>query len=455
MKTKDRVGDIFDIEITDLAYNGKAIGLLDGKVVFLNGGLPGEKVRAEITRTKARFSTGRVLNIIDKSAERIKAPCIHYDICGGCTWQDLDYSKQLYYKRKQVVDCLEHIGKFEDVRVAETIGSGERFYYRNKMEFSFNTAEDGRFNLGLHQRGHYDEIFDVDKCLLESELSNDIVAWFRDFVRENRIPVYDVEKHTGFMRFLAIRQSKNTDQVMVNIVTTDGPIPNADKLIETARDRFPQIKTIVQNTNNQKSNIARGEKETILFGEGYIEEKLLRYTFRIYANSFFQTNTRQTETLYRAAFDLLRPDSADHLLDLYCGAGTIGICISDCVAGVTGIELEPSAIQAARENADINNVENIDFHAGNMRSVLKEKRGILEDFTCAIIDPPRAGMHPKALSRLIELDLPRIVYISCNPATFSRDAAELVASGYEISQVVPVDMFPHTMHIELAAGFYK
>jgi 23S rRNA (uracil1939-C5)-methyltransferase len=455
MKVKDRVGDIFDIEITDLAYNGKAIGSLDGKVVFLNGGLPGEKVRAEITRTKARFSTGRVLNIIDKSAERIPAPCIHYDICGGCTWQDLDYTRQLHYKKKQVVDCLEHIAKLKDAEVAETIGSGERFYYRNKMEFSFNAAENGRFNLGLHQRGHFDEIFDVDNCLLESELSNEIVAWFRGFVDEKRIPAYDVEKHTGFMRFLVIRQSKNADQLMINIVTTDGPIPHSEELIETAISRFPQIKTIVHNVNNQKSNIARGEKETVLYGDGYIEEMLLGYTFRIYANSFFQTNTRQTETLYRTAFDLLHPDATDRLLDLYCGAGTIGICVSDRVAHVTGIELEPSTVQGAKENAEINGVKNADYHAGSLRSVLKEKYEIFQDFTGAIIDPPRAGMHPKALSRLIELDLPKIVYISCNPATFSRDAVELTASGYEISRVIPVDMFPHTMHIELVAGFYK
>lgn len=455
MTNIERVGDIVETEIIDLAYDGKSVGSVGGKVVFLDSGLPGETVRARIIKTKRRFCVGRVVEIINKSDSRVKAPCVHYGVCGGCTWQDLDYDKQLYYKRKQVVDCLRHIGKIENVNVAKAIGSKDRFFYRNKMEFSFNALDDDKFALGLHRRGCFDEIFDVRECLLESETSNEIIHWLREFVSANDIPVYNVTDHTGFIRFAVIRQAKNTGEIMLNIVTTDGAIPDVENLVEAARDKFSQIKTIVQNINDKKSNIAKGEKENILYGSGFIEEQILGYSFRIYANSFFQTNTKQAEVLYSKAFDLLAPEKSDRLLDMYCGTGTIGMCASGYVADVMGIDSEPSAIRAAEENAEINGVENIHFLAGSAEDILNKKSEIFGGLTCAIVDPPRAGLHPKALRSLMDLDLSRIIYISCNPATFSRDAAKLIGSGYKISQVVPVDMFPHTMHIELVAGFHR
>jgi len=455
MKINDRIGDIFETVIKDLAFDGKSVGTLEGKVVFLNGGLPGEKVKAQIVRKKARYSIGKVLEIIEKSNDRTEAPCPHFDICGGCTWQDLDYERQLYFKHKQVVDCIERLGLLKDVEVADIVGVADPFYYRNKMEFSFNTTGDNEFRLGLHRRGRFDEIFDIHSCYLQSPTSNEIVAWFRDFVKENRIPVYDVLNHTGYMRFLVIREGKNTNQIMVNIVTADGDIPGVKKLVESAISRFPEITTIVHNVNNQKSNVAKGESEEILYGPGFIEDSILGFTFRIYANSFFQTNTKQAEVLYGKAIDFLKPDKDDRLLDLYCGAGTIGICASGQVSGVVGIESEPTAVKAAVENAEINNIENINFYTGQAEKLFRHQPEIFEGVNCAIVDPPRAGLHPKALKKLIELDLPRVVYVSCNPATFSRDAAQLVEAGYRLDSVIPVDMFPHTVHIEVVAGFYK
>lgn len=455
MTVKERSGSTFETRIIDLAYNGRSVGSLNGKIVFLNGGLPGEKVRARIIRDKRRYSVGRMISIVDKSEERVKARCIHHGICGGCTWQDLDYERQLHYKRKQISDCMRHIGRIKDVEVAETIGCQDRFYYRNKMEFSFNHCDDGQFHLGLHERERFDEIFDVEDCLLESEISNEIVRWFRGFVRENDIPVYDVLNHTGFLRFLAIRETKNTGQIMINVVTTDGSIPGVEKLMESITERFPQIRTVVQNINNRKSNIARGEREIILYGDGFIEEKLLGCTFRISSNSFFQTNSRQAEILYEKTFDFLKPEPDDRLLDLYCGTGTIGICASERVSRVVGVDSEPSAIQTAEDNARINSRDNTRFYAGTAEEMFRGNADVFEGLNCAIIDPPRAGLHPKALEGLINLNLPRIVHISCNPSTFARDAAHLVNSGYKINEIVPVDMFPHTMHIELVAGFYK
>jgi 23S rRNA (uracil1939-C5)-methyltransferase len=455
MPVDDKVGNIIETKIIDLAYNGKSVGELDGKIIFVNGGLPGETVRAKIIKRKPRYSVGHIQDIIEKSDERIKAPCPHFDICGGCTWQDLSYEQQLYYKRKQVVDSLKHIGKIENAEIADAIGCEDQFFYRNKMEYSFNVTEDNNFTLGLHKRGRFDEIFDVENCLLQSPESNRIVIWFRQYIKENNLEVYDVTAHTGFIRFLMIRQTQNSDQIMINIVTTEGEIPDVDKMINSLTTAFPQVKTIVQNINSSKSNIAKGEIERILFGDGYIEEKILGYGFRIYANSFFQTNSRQTELLYRKMLDALQPEKTDRLLDLYCGTGTIGICASGHVDRVIGIDSEPSAIQAAIANARNNNVENINFIAGTAKETLLNSAEDLNLLTCAVIDPPRAGMHPGALKRLIAMNYNKIVYISCNPATFSRDAVDLIKAGYKMGIVTPVDMFPHTMHIEVVCGFYK
>lgn len=455
MKVNDKIGDVFEAEIRDLAYDGKSVGTLNGKIVFLNEGLPGEKVRARIIKKKARYSVGKVLEVLEKSADRQKAPCSHFDICGGCTWQDLEYSKQLFYKRKQVVDCLEHIGRLGDVEVAEAIGVADPFYYRNKMEFSFTIDENGQTRLGQHVRGRFDEIFDLTECLLQSPTSNDIVNWFREYVAEKHLPVYDVINHHGYIRFLVIREGKKTGQVMLNIVTTDGDFPDVEGLIASATEKIPGLTTIIHNVNTQRSNIARGEKETVLYGPGYIEEDIMGYRFRIYANSFFQTNSLQAGLLYGKAIEFLKPEPDDRMLDLYCGAGTIGICASGKVGEVIGVESEESAVKAAVENAGINNIKNVSFYAGQAEKLLREQPEIFEGLDCTIVDPPRAGFHPKALKKLIELNLPRVVYVSCNPATFSRDAAGLVEAGYRLDRVIPVDMFPHTMHIEVVAGFYK
>ena len=444
---------VIEAEVKDLAFNGKSIGDVGGKIVFLNAGLPGELVRAEIIRKKPRYDVAQVTEIIRKSPQRVSAPCQHFDICGGCVWQDLEYSEQLRYKRKQVVDCLQHIGRLGAIDVGDAVGVENPFFYRNKMEYSFNRDREGGFVLGLHRRGHFDRIFNVEQCLLQSEESNQIVNWFRDYVAKNDIPVYDVTDHNGFLRFFVIREGKNTGQVMLNIVTVPGEFPEVARLIDGILARFPRITTVVQNINAAKSNIARGEEERILHGNGFMEERVLGRSFRIYANSFFQTNTVQAEKLYSTAIEFLGLNSEDHLLDLYCGTGSIGICASEKAGRVTGIELELSAIKAARQNAEINGIGNIEFIAGSVQDFLIEEKELLSTVTMALIDPPRAGLHPKALKGLMALRLPRLVYVSCNPATFARDAAELVQAGYKLLWITPIDMFPHTMHIELVARF--
>jgi 23S rRNA (uracil1939-C5)-methyltransferase len=448
-------GEIVSVRIKDLAFDGKSIAEIDGKILFLNAGLPGELVKAEIVRSKPNYDLGRTVEILEKSDKRIPAQCAHFEICGGCTWQDLDYDLQLYYKRKQIDDCLKHIGKFGVVDLAETLPAPDQFHYRNKMEFSFNHTDPDDFVLGLHRRGHFDEIFDLTECHLAPDVITDIVIWFKEFVKESGMTAYDVTGHRGFLRFLMIRRASNTGQIMINIVTVDGELANAPEMIARIKASFPDVVTVVQNINNSKSNIAKGEREIIHFGPGFIEEDILGCRFRIYANSFFQTNSRQAENLYRTAFELLEPDNNQKLLDLYCGAGTIGLTASRFVDEVIGIELEPTAVEAARENADINGINNVSFHSGLVQELLIKKPDFLRGIDSIITDPPRAGMHPKAIKALVESGCPRLVYISCNPATFARDAMMLAQSAYAMEKIVPVDMFPHTMHIELVSVFRK
>lgn len=444
-----------ELNISDLAFDGRAVAKLDGKVVFLNAGLPGETVRARVIRSRQNFNEAVVLDILSKSAERIEPVCGHFSECGGCNWLDLSYTKQLEIKKHHVTGCLERIGGLEKVIVKDVIGSKEIFGYRNKMEFSFNVHSQLGFTLGLHNRNSYADIFDLTECHLPPENYGRMVNWFRAYVKRNQISVYDVQNHSGYLRFLVIRQVKKTNDLMINIVTNYGELPDAKALVIEMSSEFPEITTMVHNQNGQKSNIAVGEKEKVLFGNGFITEKIMGQSFRIRANSFFQTNSLQAEKLYETAFDMLGVLQSDSVLDLYSGTGTISICIASKVKKVVGVEQVSDSIKAANENASLNNCTNVTFIESDVREYLTQSQGPAKAFDIVITDPPRSGMHPKVLKRLIEMSPERILYISCNPATFARDAKEFVAAGYELPQVQPVDMFPHTRHIELAAVFYK
>jgi 23S rRNA (uracil1939-C5)-methyltransferase len=323
------------------------------------------------------------------------------------------------------------------------------------MEFSFHALEGGGFTVGLHQRGRFDEIFDLDACYLQSEVANKIVHHVRSFVTEHQVPVYDVRDHTGYLRFLVIRETQVTKQVMVNLVTNMGPMPAVDRFVAGLVEAFPEVVTIVHGQNGKKANIAVAEVETVLHGPGFIEEELLGHRFKIKANSFFQTNSVQAAKLYETAFSLLQARPDDRVLDLYCGTGTIGLCLASGVKEVVGVELVPDAVEMAAENAAVNGIDNISFFEGHVKEYLRQLSEEDGRFDAVIIDPPRAGLHPKALKRVMALEVPRLLYISCNPATFARDAKTLIEAGYRISEVHPVDMFPHTRHIELVALFCR
>jgi len=450
---------IQELDIEDLAYNGKSVAYIDGKVTFVNGGLPGERVEAKIVKSKRSYNQAKLLKVLVRSPERIDPVCRHYDICGGCTWQDLDYDRQLFHKRNQVIASLKHIGGFDEVEIDEIRPSPATFFYRNKMEFSCHVSPPDisprGYVVGLHERGQFDRIFDVVECYLESDLSNRLVNFIREKIDELDIPVYDLVAHQGFLRFIIIREGKNTGQHMLSLVSGNGEFPRKEQLTGALIEAFPELTTIVWVVNETITNIAKGEIREVFYGPGYIEEDILGLRFRISPGSFFQTNTRQTENLYRAAIDLARIDENDSVLDLYCGAGTIGMCAGAAAKSVVGIDIEEEAIESARINARLNKLDNCQFYAGPIRQLLASEPLRDRAFDPVIIDPPRAGMHPKALKRLLEINPKRIVYISCNPATFARDAKDLVGDGYSLEKIIPFDMFPHTMHIELVSYFEK
>ncbi len=447
-----------EFEIVDLGHDGKSIARpKDGssKVAFLDRGLPGEVVLAEIYKRSRRYDRGRVTEIVESSPERVDSECSHFSICGGCSWQDLGYESQVKYKRKRIVDSLERLGGFEDIKVNEVITAERTKYYRNKMEFSFNVEPESKngFALGLHHRGEFSKIFDVQECLLESESSNRILEWFRSYVCKNSIPAYDVKNHNGYLRFVMIREGKHTGETMVNIVTTTEEFPQKEKFVAEFIKAFPEITTITHNRNDRLSNIAYGDSEEILYGSGFINEAILGHTFRVYANSFMQTNSYQVEALYQLALNSAEFRSDDRVFDLYCGAGTIGICAADQVKEIVGVELEESAIIAAKENAQLNNIDNTTFYHGGVRETLREKKQELKNADVILVDPPRAGMHPRAVYHASTFGARRIVYVSCSPGAFVRDAALFRDNGYQLQELTPVDMFPHTTHIELVAIF--
>ena len=352
-----------------------------------------------------------------------------------------------------MVACLERLAKLKEVVVHPVLGCDNPFFYRNKMEFSFQALASGAFALGLHPRGHFDRTFDLAECWLQSELSNRIVAWMRTWATDHGITAYDLLQHDGYFRFLIIRQTVHTRQLMVNIVTNRGPFPGREQFISDLTASFPEITTLVHNESSRLSGTATGEVETVLTGPGYIEEELLGQRFRIHANSFFQTNSLQAERLYGTGFAMLDARPHERLLDLYCGAGTIGILLARSVGSVVGVELGSQAVEAARVNAQLNGLDNVSFRCADVTAFLADPAAA--GFDAVIVDPPRAGMHPRALKRLLKLVPPKLLYISCNPATFARDAALLIGAGYGLGEVRPVDMFPHTMHIEIVGLFAR
>ena len=448
---KHRKGEILTLEVEDLAYGGEGVARLDGYVIFVHGGLPGDRVQARIVQARPNFGRATIEAVERPSPDRVEAPCPYFGRCGGCRLQHFAYAAQLRFKEKQVRDCLERIGGVDPARVRPIVGAPELYSYRNKMEFTIARDADGQAVLGLHETGRYDAILDIEQCLLQSDLLNAILAEVRAFVRERGLSIYDQETGEGLLRFLMLREGKTKGEAMVNVVTGAATFPEAHELAARLRQRFPQIAGVVQNVNAQKAAVAVGQEEHLLAGRETIQEVVGGLTFQISANSFFQTNTRQAECLFQFVLEFTDLKGPETVFDLYSGTGAITLLLAQRARAVYGIEVSGEAIQDAVKNARANGIDNVRFLQGEVRHVLPDlhRKGIRAHVVVA--DPPRAGLHPKAIPALGNLGPQRIVYVSCNPSTLARDVGLLVERGYALEVVQPLDMFPHTPHIEAVA----
>ncbi len=448
-------GEQIELKVTDLALGGKGIAKVEDFTFFVESALPGDLVKAQITRLKPNYAEAQSLEIISPSSFRVGPLCSHFGTCGGCTWQNLDYPQQVEFKTKQVQETLEHIGGFLHPPVKPALPSPEIFFYRNKMEFSFSTGPDNLPILGLHKKDRFDLVFNLDKCYLQSEISNRIVQFIQEFVRENQISIYDLKTHQGLLRFLTIREGKNTGEVMVNIVTDQGNFPQGKILAQRLSEKFPQIKSVARNINPHKAQIAVGEKEEVLAGKNFITEKIGNFVFEISANSFFQTNTEQAEKLYEVILEMADLKGKETVLDLYSGTGTISFYLAQQSQKVVGVESNSKTVQDAKKNAELNKISNCQFTCEEAKIFLALALIRRETFDLVVIDPPRAGLHPQVVENILKLSPPEIIYVSCNPATLSRDLKLLCESQYNLELVQPLDMFPHTFHIESVAKLSK
>lgn len=458
-------GEEVTLEIESAAFRGKGVAKVDGLAVFVYGTAPGDVVKARIIKKKKNYREAKLLEVLEPSKDRIEPKCQHANVCGGCSWQHVPYTKQLEYKGQQVADHITRLGGLSDTIIHPAMGSESEFYYRNKMEYSFSNrrwltreeinrdefVDDSGFAAGMHAPGRFDKILNLNECHLQRTESFEILDFVRNYCIQHDIPPFDAMKHEGFMRHLMIRNSFHTDDFMVNLVTYQDDQELIKKLSDELLEKFPIITTIVNNINDTKSPTSIGRIEKVIHGPGYIVDKIGDHTFKIHPNAFFQTNTAQAERLYKTAREFADLKDGEIVYDLYCGVGTLSLFMSQKAEKVLGIELVDVAVQNAKFNAKENNIGNVSFIKGDMKDVFTQE--MVDKFGAPdvlITDPPRAGMHPDVVKRLKELKVPKLVYVSCDSSTMARDLKEL-AEVYDILEVQPVDMFPQTYHVEAVA----
>ena len=434
------------VDIIDNGFEGEGIAKIDGLTVFVPGSIKGEKCEILIVKVLASHAYGKIVNIIKKSENRKESDCATYKRCGGCSLRHMTYEHTLKLKR-QVVQNLVNKGLKEKVEVLETIGMENPYNYRNKAQYPVGLNSDGQPEVGVFaQRTH--TIIPIQTCLIQTEISQKIAKTIIDFVKEKNIQVYNEENQKGLLRHIVIKVGKYTNQVMCILVVNDSKFDQEQELVKLLCEKYPEIKTIVKNINNKNTNVILGKENINLYGNGYIEDKLGEYTFKISPMSFYQVNPVQAEILYTTAINQANLDKNDILFDLYCGIGTIGISASKYVNKVYGIEIVPQAIEDAKENAKINDVKNIEFICGDVEVAFDElinKEKIVP--SAIIVDPPRKGLDNKTVENIAKIQPAKLVYISCNPATMVRDLAKL-EDIYNIKTIQPVDMFPWTNGVE-------
>ena len=444
-----KVDDELDLRVESLAYGGNGVARLNGFVVFVRRGLPGDTVRARVTKVKRNHAEALATEVLEPGPLRVEAPCAHYPACGGCRFQDLGYEAQVEIKHGQVAEALRRLGDLPDFPLEPILPAESPFHYRNKMEYSFTQLEDGP-TLGFHQAGRWDSVLEIETCWLTTDLGNAIRNAVRDWAREEGLRAYDQATGEGYLRHLVVREGRNTGQVLVQLVTARAERFERGYFVEVLR-RFPEVRSIHWSVNDRPAEVTNLPSE-LLWGDETIEDELCGLRFRISPNAFLQTNTAMAERLYGLAGEYAGLTGAETVWDLYCGIGTIGLSLASDALTVWGIEVSEESVARAIENADLNGITNTAFFAGNVGEVVEELLERSGPPDVVVVDPPRAGLAGKALRRLGRIGAPRIVYVSCNPTTLASDVKRLrVDWGYRLARARPADMFPHTPHVETVA----
>lgn len=457
------------ISVDSVAYGGKGVARLDNFVIFVRDALPGQRLKVKIIKKKSSFAEAIIEEIITQSPDYVDPKCVYFNDCGGCTFQNLRYSAQLKIKKQQIEGVYTHLTRLTSVKILEPLASPEIWGYRNKMEFS---AGDNRwlmkendpetpkdFAIGLHAPGRFDKILDIKQCLLQNDTPNKIFANIRQWMQENKITLDSPRNHTGFLRNIMIREGAHTREIMINFITRESGKEVLKTLIDDLIIRYPEITSIVNNVIKSKGQTSCGGEEILLYGDSVIHDKIGGIQYEISANAFFQTNTKGAEQLYDVIREFALETDKPVIWDFYSGTGSIALFLADIAKKIYGFEVCSAAVKNANENAHKNNIDNCEFFEANLDKFFQMNQQLIRSLLppdIVVIDPPRAGIHPKFLNHIVSSGASKIIYVSCNPSTQARDVEQFVlVYGYKVEKIQPVDMFPHTWHIESVALLTK
>jgi len=462
-RQRPRRGDELVLPVTSLAFGGKGIGREGDFVVFVDGGVPGDVAHVIVTKAKKRYAEARVLDLVSPSPDRLAAQCPVFGLCGGCTWQDLRYDVQLEYKARQVRESLEHLGGLDDVELRPAVGMIDPWRYRNRADFSIGNTAEGAI-VGFRPRGRWDSVLPLTHCHIVGEAIEGVRSAVESWLRDHDVEGWDPRTNTGYARHLLVRSAQLEKELLVSLVTAGGDLPYVDDLVARLRAAFPQIVGIVHAVNEGRAELSSGLGGEALWGRPYLIERVLDTELKVSLDAFFQTNSRMAQVLYRIVADEAGVTACSRpvIWDLYSGVGGIGLSLARGAEAVLCIESVPAAVLDAHENARLNLIKNAHFIEGDVAKVLREvaegRRQLPSEVArpdVIIIDPPRSGLSKKTIARIAEVAVPRIVYVSCNPATMAANIAGFAEYAYRLDHVTPVDMFPHTPHIECCGLLVK
>ena len=437
------------VDIIDNGFEGEGIAKIDGFTIFIPNAIKGERVKILIVKVLASHAFGKILEILEKSQYRIESDCSTYKRCGGCNLRHIRYEETLKMKQNAVQSLVNKTLKTK-IQVQETLGMENPYYYRNKAQYPVGIDKNGKPIIGVFaNRTH--EIIPIQKCFIQNEKSEKLAKFVFNWIVRNNISIYNEKTGKGLIRHIVTKIGIKTNEIMCVLVINGSKIPKEQELVQEILENFPEVKTIVKNINTKNTNVIMGKENINIYGNGYIEDILGEYKFKISPLSFYQVNPVQAEKLYNIGVEAAKITKEDIVFDLYCGIGTISLFMAKYAKKVYGIEIVEDAVNDAKENALNNNINNVEFIAGDVENVLDElinKRNIIPDIV--MVDPPRKGLYSKSVDNIIKILPKKVVYISCNPATLVRDLAKL-EDAYEVKSIKPVDMFPFTSHVECVA----